>query len=71
MINENSWMSTGYGFIIEVKDYNDFSKIIEEIDTVDTQLKEGSNKTFKLLYVKKDAYLSNNTYDFLIAPKEV
>ena len=71
MINENSWMSTGYGFIIEVKDYNDFSKIVEEIDTVDTQLKEGSNKTFKLLYVKKDAYLSNNTYDFLIAPKEV
>ena len=68
MINEKNWMSTGYGFILEVKSYDEFSNIIKEIDDNDKLVKENGNAKYKLLEIKQDDHLGKNTYDFWVSP---
>lgn len=71
MINSTNWMSTGYGFILEVKNYKKFSNIVEEIDKNDEEVKSTSGMSYKLLHIEKDKKLGNNTYDFWVSPRKV
>lgn len=69
MINEKNWMSTGFAFVLEVKNYDNFSNIIEKIKTEDEANSEG--RGYKILEIQQDAKLGSHAYDFFVSPKKV
>ena len=72
MVNSNSWFSTGFAFSIEVKDYPEFSSIMDNIDTNDKEMaKNNSSNNFKLLKIQKDKQVGGNVYDVFVSPTTV
>ena len=71
MINTNSWMNTGFGFMLEVKSYDKFSNIIDKILANDKRISEAGDSKYKLLNIQKDTKLGGNVYAFYVSPKKV
>ena len=72
MINETSWMNTGFGFVLEVKDWDGYDNFIKSLLECDERIQEGGAKDYKLLEIRKDKiYNASNIYDFWVAPRIV
>lgn len=70
MINETSWMNTGFGFILEVKNYPGFADIIKSIQDTEKSIVDASKSKFTLTHIEKDKQLGGNVYAFWISPKK-
>lgn len=67
----NSWFSTGYAFTLEVKNYNQFGNILNEINNKDTDIAKSTESGFKLFNIDKDKELGGDTYNILVSPKKL
>lgn len=67
---KGSWFSTGFAFTLEVKNYQNFSNIIKEINDLDMDIEKSGKYTFRLLNIQKDSVLSGQVYNFWVSPKK-
>lgn len=66
--DEKGWFCTGYCFTLQVKNYNEFGNILEELNKEQDEIvKDSIVAKSRLFQYKKDDAMGDNTYNIFVA----